>query len=48
MLEAIHLFDRGAAGNLRDLQDSIAIFRSLGLEDVARRASLQLLIAREG
>lgn len=48
VLEAIHLFDRGAAGNLRDLQDAIAVFRSLGLEDVARRASLQLLIAREG
>lgn len=44
ILEAIDLFDRGANGNLADLTNALATFRSVGLEDTARRASLQLML----
>ena len=48
ILRAIVLFDQGADGNLADLSEAITIFRALGLEDVARRASLEVLISKEG
>lgn len=48
ILRAMVLFNRGAEGNLRDLRDAIGVFRALGLEDVARRASLHLMIREEG
>ena len=48
LLRGIELFDRGAAGNLRDLTTSVRLFRALGLEDIARRAALQVLIRQEG
>ncbi|WP_050927800.1 hypothetical protein [Aestuariivita boseongensis] len=48
ILRAIALFDRGADGNLDDLTTALTVFRALGLEDVARRASLQVLIGQEG
>lgn len=48
VLRAMVLFDQGANGNLGNLSDAIGILRTLGLEDVARRASLELLIAKEG
>jgi len=47
LLTAIGLFDRGADGNLNDLTDALVMFRALGLDDVARRAALQLLIQQE-
>ncbi len=42
ILRAIALFTSGAEGNEQDLVDALAVFRSVGLEDVARRAALQL------
>ncbi|MCK0094383.1 hypothetical protein MWU60_02275 [Yoonia sp. F2084L] len=44
LLRAIALFDAGAEGDLRSVTDALALFRSVGLEDVARRAALQLMI----
>ena len=44
MLRAITLFANGARGDLDELTDALAFFRAVGLEDVARRAALQLLI----
>ncbi|WP_424830771.1 hypothetical protein [Ruegeria sp.] len=44
VLEAMTLFAHGARGNLVDLTAAIAAFRRVGLEDTARRASLQLMI----
>ena len=44
LLRAIVLFDTGAEGDLRSVTDALAILRVAGLEDVARRASLQLLL----
>ncbi|WP_171129143.1 MULTISPECIES: hypothetical protein [unclassified Ruegeria] len=44
ILEAMMLFGHGARGNLVDLTAAIATFRRVGLEDIARRASLQVLI----
>ncbi|UWQ89410.1 hypothetical protein K3727_11270 [Rhodobacteraceae bacterium M382] len=44
ILRTMEMFDRGAQGNLQDLSDAIAGFRAVGLEDTARRASLQLLL----
>ncbi len=48
ILTAIALFDRGANGNLNDLTEALMIFRAVGLEDVARRAALHVLIRQEG
>ncbi len=48
ILTAIALFDRGANGNLNDLTEALTIFRVVGLEDVARRAALHVLIRQEG
>lgn len=44
LLRAIALFDAGAEGDLRSVTDALAVLRTVGLEDVARRAALQLLI----
>ncbi|MGP6086037.1 hypothetical protein [Antarctobacter jejuensis] len=44
ILRAMSLFSSGAAGNGQDLTDAIATFRAVGLEDLARRASLELMI----
>ncbi len=44
LLRALALFDAGAEGDLRSVTDALALLRSVGLEDVARRASLQLMI----
>ncbi len=44
MLRAVILFNEGFAGDARSLTDALALFRLVGLEDIARRASLQLMI----
>ncbi len=44
ILLAIALFEQGASGNPADLSGALATFRALGLEDVARRAALQLIL----
>lgn len=44
ILRAISLFASGARGDLDELSDALAFFRAIGMEDVARRASLQLLL----
>ena len=48
ILQAIAGFDRGAAGNLADMTQAIALLRALGLEAEARRAAVALLVDREG
>lgn len=45
ILQAIALFQSGVDGNGPDLTEGLAALRKLGLEDTARRAALQLLIA---
>ena len=44
LLRAIALFDAGAEGDLRSVTDALSLLRSVGLEDVARRAALQLML----
>ncbi len=44
ILKAIQLFSDGAAGDHDQLKDAIAVFRALGLETTARRATLELLL----
>lgn len=44
ILRAMVLLDRGAKGNPSDLTKALATLRALGLEDTARRASLQILL----
>lgn len=44
ILKAIELFDSGARGNLTNLNEALATFRAVGLEDTARRAALQLML----
>ncbi len=44
LLRALALFDAGADGDLRSVTDALALLRAVGLEDVARRAALQLMI----
>ncbi|KUF08876.1 hypothetical protein [Pseudoponticoccus marisrubri] len=44
ILRAMALFSSGAEGNGQDLTDALAALRGVGLEDVARRAALQLVI----
>lgn len=48
ILMAMDLFSRGARGNPADLTAAIATFRSVGLEDTARRAALQLMLLGRG
>lgn len=44
ILSAMILFLSGAAGETKDIAPALATFRAVGLEDVARRAALQLMI----
>ena len=44
LLQAIQLFESGAAGDDADLTDALRVLRAFGLEDTARRAALQLAI----
>ena len=44
LLRALALFEAGADGDLRSVSDALALLRYVGLEDVARRAALQLLL----
>ena len=44
ILQSIALMSEGAGGDLNKLTNAIALFRAIGLEDVARRAALQVLI----
>lgn len=44
ILRAMALFGSGAAGNGQDLTDAIATLRAIGLEDLARRAALELIV----
>jgi hypothetical protein len=47
LLIALQRFDAGSDGDLRALTTSLSVLRSVGLEDVARRAALQhLLLSR--
>ncbi len=44
ILQSMALFAIGAEGKSRALGESIATFRALGLEDVARRSALELML----
>jgi len=44
ILEALHLTEAGLDGDLNAMRDAITILRTVGLEDIARKASLQFLI----
>ncbi|MFA5581585.1 MAG: hypothetical protein WDA25_06480 [Paracoccaceae bacterium] len=44
ILRALELLESGAQGNLDDLAESYAVFRAVGLEDMARRSALELLL----
>ncbi|WP_239450486.1 hypothetical protein [Loktanella sp. S4079] len=44
LLRAIAIFNAGYAGDFGSLTDALAFMRSVGLEDVARRAALQVMI----
>lgn len=48
ILRAMKLYHRGAAGNYADLADALATFRTVGLEDTARQAALQLMLLERG
>ncbi|MGB1389276.1 MAG: hypothetical protein ACPG61_10355, partial [Paracoccaceae bacterium] len=44
ILQAIKMFHSGRDGNLDDLTAALQFLRSVGLEDTARRAAIQLLL----
>jgi hypothetical protein len=44
ILNAMIQFEKGAAGDLQDLLESLSTFRLIGLEDTARRAALALVM----
>ena len=44
ILNAMIQFEKGAAGDLQDLLESLSTLRLIGLEDTARRATLALVI----
>lgn len=44
ILRSVALFASGAEGNSADLTDALAVLRAVGLEDVARRAALQIML----
>lgn len=44
ILRAMELFENGSLGDLDELTDAIAFFNVTGLDDIARKASLQLLL----
>ena len=48
ILNTIALLEEGARGDTAALRDALSTLRALGLEDVARRASLQALLLERG
>ncbi|MEM9787068.1 MAG: hypothetical protein AAF801_11245 [Pseudomonadota bacterium] len=44
LLRAVAQFNQGYTGDIRLVTDALSLMRSVGLEDVARRAALQLMI----
>lgn len=44
LLRALALFEAGWEGELRSVTDALLLLRAVGLEDVARRAALQLML----
>ncbi|MGB5556891.1 MAG: hypothetical protein WBN04_02660 [Paracoccaceae bacterium] len=44
ILRAMELFTEGSSGDLDQVSDALTFLRSVGLEDTARRAALQLLL----
>ncbi|WGW02786.1 hypothetical protein [Tropicibacter oceani] len=44
ILRAVAMFASGAEGNSADLTDALATFRAVGLENIARRAALQIML----
>ena len=44
ILEAIVRIDHGTAGDLRGVTDGLSVLRQIGLEDVARRTALELML----
>lgn len=44
ILEAIYSFPENGVGDLENARKSLILFRSVGMEDVARRAALQLML----
>ncbi|MCF6316880.1 MAG: hypothetical protein L3J30_11495 [Marinosulfonomonas sp.] len=44
ILRAISLFNQGTGGNLENIRKALILLRSVGLEDTARRAALQLML----
>ena len=48
ILEAITLLEDGANGDTAALRDALSTLRALGLEDIARRAALQVLLLERG
>jgi len=44
ILTAVALFSEGAVGDLEDARKALVLLRSVGLEDAARRAALQLML----
>ena len=44
LLRAVAVFHAGYSGDNRSLTEALALFRSVGLEDLARRSALQLII----
>ena len=43
-MRGIQMLEEGTAGDSGDLRDALALFRAVGLEDLARRAALQVLL----
>ena len=49
ILQAIDMFSKGVGGDLNNSRNALILLRSVGLEDTARRAALQLmLLDRQG
>lgn len=47
LLQAISNLDSGAVSDPGDISDTIALLRAVGLQDIARRAGLQLLLMEQ-
>ena len=48
LLRAMAVFNEGAVSSPSDVRDALAFLRSVGLEDIARRLSLEyLLLSRQ-
>ena len=43
-MRALPLFDAGVAGDARSVTDALLVLHRAGMDDVARRAALQLLL----